>query len=485
MKPDTTTTNGMPAFSTTGNAVLNFYSNTSKGRSCDLSESFACAYREDKELALRALFQARDVRGGKGERKLFRDCLRWLSKNDPRVCRELIKFIPEYGRWDDMLHLIEKEVWPTVIETISNALKNGDGLCAKWMPRKATKNDLTAVAVRRALGFGEKPKQYRKLLVDLNNTVETKMCAGEWKNINYSHVPSLAGIRYNKAFSRRDPERYHEYLESITKGTTKVKVTTLYPYDVYTLLKVAKTTAATDYAEAAWKELPNYVGELSILPLVDTSGSMTSCPATNTISCAEMAMSLGLYLADKNKGPFAKTILNFNTDPHLYVIPDNLPLRGRFAKIMSMPWGGSTNIMAAFRQVLSIANKFKVSSEVMPAYILILSDMQFNSCTRDPTKRMMELISKEYEESGYQIPRVIFWNLNKHESSNTPVEASENGTILVSGFNPVILKSLLKGTFEDKNEDGVVTLGQQLTPEAFMREDLMQDRYDLGFEWLK
>jgi hypothetical protein len=313
------------------------------------------------------------------------------------------------------------------------------------------------------------PKQYRKSLVALTKVVETQMCSGDWDNINFNHVPSVAARNYKKAFAKHTP-KFAEYVAALVKGdpTVKVNANAIFPHDVlkgvigsYRVDALDKTT--TDHIVAQWNALPNYVGDASILPLVDVSGSM-SCPAgkNSNVTCMDVSVSLGLYLADKNKGAFKDTFLTFSDKPALMTLKGNVVQKA--SQMMKSDWGMSTNLHKAFEKILDVAVKGNVPQGDMPAMVLILSDMQFNQCVRNDDSAM-QMIERKFEAAGYAVPKVVFWNLNA--SDNVPVKADKSGAALVSGFSPAIMASLLGADVD------------QFTPEGIMLKTVMVDRYKL------
>jgi hypothetical protein len=313
------------------------------------------------------------------------------------------------------------------------------------------------------------PKQYRKSLVALTKVVETQMCAGDWDNINFSHVPSVAARQYKKAFNRHTPA-FAEYVAKLVSGdkTVKVNASAIFPHDVlkgvintYGPSKLDK--AETDHVIAQWDALPNYVGDASIMPIVDVSGSM-SCPAgkNSNVTCMDVSISLGLYLADKNKGVFKDTFLTFSDKPQLVTLKGNIV--DKVAQMSKSDWNMSTNLHAAMDKILDVAVKGNVPASDMPAMLLILSDMQFNQCARyDDTA--MQMIERKFADAGYTVPQIVFWNLNS--SDNVPVKADKSGAALVSGFSPSIMTSLLAADLD------------QFTPEGIMLKTVMSDRYAL------
>ena len=459
------TENGMKARKSTANAVVDLFYNAGASRGKDIKPAFAAALAENRELALRVAAWLRDARGGAGERQLFRDILVYLEKNDPEAAKALLAKVPELGRWDDLFVFNTKEMKSVAYTMLGDALREKNGLAAKWTPRQGK----IAAEIREF--FGMSPKFYRKSLVEMTKVVEQNMCAKEWEAINFSHVPSVAASRYKKAFNRNTPT-YAAYVAELKKDpkdrTIEVKVNAgaVYPYDVLkgriNSYGVSFDKTELDLIEAQWNALPNFVGDANILPLVDVSGSM-SCPAgKNTkLSCMEVAVSLGLYLADKNKGAFKDTFLTFSGKPELLHLKGNI--NQKISQMVKSDWDMNTNLNKAFAKILDVAVKGNVAQEDMPAMVLILSDMQFDACIKHDDSAI-QMIARKYEAAGYTIPKVVFWNLNA-AYGNAPVKFDKSGTALVSGFSPAVVKPLLAGDLDT------------FTPESVMLKTIMDDRY--------
>jgi hypothetical protein len=458
------TDNGMKARKNTANACVDLFFKIGASRGKDVTKDFIAAFVEDKDLALRIAGWVRDVRGGAGERQIFKDILKYLEKNDIESAKALVAKVPEIGRWDDIFVFEDKELKSFAYTMLGDALRAKNGLAAKWTPRKGP----VAAEVRQF--FGMSPKFYRKSLVEMTNVVETQMCAKEWDGINFSHVPSVAAARYKKAFNR-NTTKYAEYVAKLVKGddaSVKVNAAAVFPYDVlkgritsYGVVSVDKTER--DLIQKQWEALPNYVGDANILPLVDVSGSMTCSAGKNTtVTCLDVAVSLGLYLADKNTGKFKDTFLTFSGSPELITLKGNII--EKIDQMVKSTWAMNTDLNKAFVKILNVAVKGNVPQEEMPKMLLILSDMQFDGCV-DHDDSAIEMIRRSYEVAGYEMPKVVFWNLNAHD--NVPVKFNESGTALVSGFSPAIVKPLLCGDMEE------------FTPEAIMLKTVMQDRYAL------
>ena len=454
------TTNGMAALDVTGSKVLDLFYNIGSSRNNpEIVSTFYQAFGHDPLLAMKCLFWARDVRGGAGERKVFRDLMVSLESSHPMVVKKNIKLIPEMGRWDDLFVFTRPDIKSAAFELIEVALKAGNGLCAKWMPRKGA----DAVLLRNFMGLS--PKAYRKLLVGLSNTVEQKLCAQEFTAIEYGKLPSVASSRYQATFGRHDPAGYSKYKEGLAKGTEKINAGAVFPHDVLRPLFSGK--GEPEVVTAQWNALPNYVGDKRILPISDVSGSMT-CTASGSLTCLDISISLGLYLADKNTGGFHGVVGTFDDTPALYKLEGDIVTKVN--TIRHAPWGGSTNIEGTFQAVLSHAKRNAVPAEDMPEVILILSDMQFNQATGNTRGRstynptVIEMIRSQFQDAGYTMPGLVFWNLNA-SYGNQPGSAYENGVVMISGFSPSIMKPVLAGDFGN------------ITPEALMLDVLNAPRY--------
>jgi len=283
-------------------------------------------------------------------------------------------------------------------------------------------------------------------------------------------LPSVASARYQKAFWKNAPIGYENYVNALKKGEATINAGAVYPYDITKSLH----RGDKDVASAQWKALPNFLEGATemILPMVDTSGSM-SCAAGNNanVTCMDVAISLGLYISERNEGPFQDSFLTFSGSPELQYLKGDL--YDRFQQMNRSDWGMNTNIEAAFMKVLDQAVKHEVKADQMPDKIMILSDMQFDEATStrswgsrgntnewNPTAQQM--IEKLYSDVGYKIPKIIYWNLNSRHG-DVPVAFDKMGTALVSGFSPAILKSLLGG--------------DDFTPLSIMDKTIMNERY--------
>ena len=452
----TLTENGMVTNPTTLNKCVDLFFSIGamRGKSKDKVISlFNEAYKENPLIASKLLFWSRDVRSGAGERQIFRDIITHLVTTSPQTVRNNIGLIPEFGRWDDVLVLVGTELEGDMFTLIKESLTNGDALCAKWMPRKGI------VANRLRKLFKYTPKEYRKMLVNLTNVVETKMCANDWESIDYSKLPSLASSIYQKSFVKNDYDGYDEYKKDLVAGTAKVNAGAVYPYDI---IKSISQGGDTVVSEKQWESLPNWMegSNERVLPVVDVSGSMC-CPAggNDNLSCMDVAISLGMYISERNEGNFKDAFITFSNTPQLQYLTGGLT--ERILQLRRADWGFSTDLEAVFSLILEQAKLNDIPQDKMPTKIMILSDMQFNQAKhRDLGSQYM--IESMYNEAGYKKPDIIYWNLNSG-GGNFPVEFNKDGCALVSGFSPSILKPLLAG--------------KNMTPESIMMDTVNDERY--------
>jgi len=442
---DTLTNNGMPTNSTSLNSNVDMFFLAGASRNIsekDIEIIFQKAIVENPLVALKTLFWSRDVRGGAGERRFFRVCSKFLNKNYLELLEKNIEYVPEFGRWDDIFELNEDVVLPLIKE----GLEKENGLLGKWLPRKGE----FANSVRRYLKMT--PKEYRKLIVGLSDTVEQKLCAKDFENITYSHVPSVAMNKYRKAFLKNDENRFNDFISLVHEGKEEIKAGVLFPYQLYQAYEKGEDKAAV---EAQWINLPDYISESDerILPVCDVSGSMNGLPM-------DVSVSLGVYISERNKSIFKDAFITFSNDPSMQYLTGSL--YERLNQLRRAEWGFSTNLEGVYKLILSKAVENRIPEDEMPTKILIISDMEFNSCVANGGDTAIRMMERVYSDNGYKLPEIIFWNVNGRVG-NVPTRHDKKGVGLVSGFSPAILKSILQGSVE--------------TPESLMLKTVMSERY--------
>lgn len=469
----TYTENGAVTHGTTGSGCLDLFATIGALRSAEEQEilrRFVRAFTENPDLAMKTLFFARDVRGGLGERKVFRVCLRWLAQNAPASARKNIPHIAEYGRWDDLLSLMgtpcEKEALRVIkqqLEDDRNAMDMGDdvSLLAKWLPSiNASNTDTIRQAKRIARHLGMSDAQYRKTLVKLRQRIrilENNLREKDY-SFDYAKQPSKAMFKYRKAFQRNDGERYEAFLSKVSRGEAQLHTGTLTPYEIIKPFFYDKVSDQEANAiDATWKAQEDFTGDENALVVIDGSGSMycrtDPMPAT-------VALSLGVYFAERNTGAFRNHFITFSENPQLVEIKGETILE-KLRYCHGFDEVANTNIQKVFELILRTAVKNKVPQAEMPSTLYIISDMEFDSCADDASLTNFEYAKKIFGEAGYQLPRVVFWNVQSRNAQQ-PVTQNEQGVALVSGCSPRIFSMLKNGN---------------LSPMGYMLDILDAERY--------
>src|SRR5690606_9130193 len=380
----------------------------------------------------------------------FRVALKHLALHNKEALRKNLHLVPKFGRWDDLWVLLETSLKDDVAQLVKRQLiqdkkSERPSLLAKWMPSENASSYQTkkyAKILRQS--YGVTPKQYRKLLSALRkriNLVETKLTEKNYKDIQYDKLPSKAGMIYRGAFFRNDLERYQEFLDSLEKGEVKVNAGTLYPNDIVGKILGGgwgwsrHSEQDIQLFEGQWKNLPDFIGENkeSSIVMADVSGSMTGTPMN-------VAISLAMYIAERNKGVYRDHFLTFSSKPQLVKIQGSNIVE-KVNNISSADWGMSTNIESALLTLLQVAVKNSLPKEEMIKKIYIISDMQFDSAIRGSNLNIFKEAERQFNMHGYELPSIVFWNVNAYD--NQPMTMNEVGVQLVSGFSPSIMTQLL------------------------------------------
>ena len=498
----TLTENGAITHKTTKSDLLDMFAlgGAYRNRSdADVILLFKNAYKENPVYALKCLFYLRDVRGGQGERRFFRVAMKWLANSDVEAARRNLKYVAEFGRWDDLYLFVNTALEKDAFEFMKNQLAldmqcKTPSLLAKWLKSENTSSmESKLLAKKTRQYFGMTAKQYRKTLSILReriNVLERLMSAGKWDEIEFDKIPSKAGLIYKNAFARHDIERMKndstiQSYADFAKDTTKtVNAKALYPYEVvdkairlmgYNNAYFRRTSFSipldnTDrlMINKYWDNLADYINEANFngIAVVDTSGSMTGGTADAPIN---VAISLGMYCATKNQGPFKDHFITFESSPHMVKV-EGVDFCDKVHRITGADWGGSTNIEAVFDLLLDTAIRNNCNQDEIPQNVIIISDMEFNSSVTtssygriygNKVNTLFEDMSEKWRRNGYEMPKLTFWNVDARQN-NIPM-TSDGNVNYVSGMSPVIFEQVLKG----------------LTAYDLMMDKLDSDRYSV------
>lgn len=415
----------------------------------DYMSKWHAAYAENKELAMRLLFWMRDVRGWAWVRDAFNYIYHQLSPEDKE---HYAKYIPEYWRRKDVFEQAALDYEPFKRLIDQAFIDEKDWLFFKWFPRKW----VVFETFRKLHEF--KPKFLRKSIVSHSKTVEQQMSANVWDEIEFEHVPSKAMSKYSDAFDRHAHIRFQEFISNTPEA---VHSTTLYPADLYRSMRQGKDSKVI---QAQWNNLPNFIEwDKTFLPIIDVSWSMTwsSSSSETGITPIMNSIALWIYLAERNKSVFKNAFMSFSSNPKMHYIEWN-DICSKFNYVHRDPtmWY-TTNIQAAFDLILRTAMVEQLSQSDLPDYVIILTDMEFNSSDVQ-WKTNFEVIKYKFEQYGYKMPTLVFWNLN-WRIWNVPVTIHDSWTMLVSWYSPSIMKSVLAS--------------KVITPYDLMMETLDSERY--------
>ena len=470
----TYTENGAVTYSTTLSDCLDLFATVGALRRESDSEiiaRFVRAYSENRDIAMKLLFFARDIRGGLGERRVFRVILRWLAEHETETARKNVSYVAEYGRFDDLLALMgtpcEKEMMDVLkaqFDADNDALKNcGEvSLLAKWLPSvNASSAETVAQGKKIARYFGMTDADYRKALTALRariRIIENNLREKDY-TFDYEKQPSRAMYKYRKAFIRNDGERYGRFLDRVSSGDAKLHTGALMPYEIINpFFRRAVSDEERRAINTTWISQEDFGNTENALAVIDGSGSMYGgaepIPAT-------VALSLGIYFAERNKGAFKNHFITFSEKPQLVEIKGE-DIYDKVIYCHSFNEVANTNIQKVFELILNTAKKHSLPQDELPAKLYIISDMEFDYCTEDSSLTNFEYANKLFKAAGYRLPEVIFWNVSSRHCQQ-PVTKNEQGVALVSGCTPRLFSMVASG---------------ELNPYAFMLEVVESERYE-------
>ncbi len=469
----TLTENGAVTLRTSGSECLDLFATIGALRSAEeeeITRRFLRAFAEDRTIAMKLLFYGRDIRGGLGERRVFRIILNWLAKEYPDTVRKNLSLISEYGRWDDVLVLLDTTCEGDVMNLITRQLKEDQkarergesvSLLAKWLPSVNTSNrEAVAQAKRIARALGLLDAGYRKMLAALRayiRILENNLREKDY-TFEYDAQPSKAMFKYRKAFRRNDGERYSAYLDSVSRGEVQMHTGTLMPYEI--VEKAMHGGGDADERktlDVTWNALENNTDDRNALCVIDGSGSMYWGGNPLPIS---VAVSLGMYFAERNKGAFRNHFITFSHTPKLVEIK-GADLVEKVKYCMSYNEVADTNIQKVFELVLDAAVRNHLPQEELPETLYIITDMEFNCCTRGADITNFEYARELYGRYGYKLPQLVFWNVQSRNEQQ-PVSMNEQNVVLLSGCTSRLFSMAVSG---------------DLDPYQYMLQVLNSERY--------
>lgn len=360
----------------------------------------------------------RDPRHGMGRRDLGRELMKQTNVDAETVIH--------VGRFDDLYNIFGFEG-----DVIMFGYAKDNALAKKWLPRYTSGKASKARAIKLMNHFNLSIQEYQKFIK--TDTIETLLNSHKKDflgntiydrrdEINFEHIPSLARLKWSKKL--QTIPGYADYMEKVSKGEAKINFKVANAYDVVKNLQEEKISPKE--ADIYWNKI-NKV-EMSVIPIIDVSGSMY-----DDNDSINKALSVGLTLAEGST--YAKDMfITFSAAPQLEKIKGD-DLNEKLYNLSYANWGWSTNLGKVF-DLLRDLNKY-------PEYLVVLSDMEFDSGSRGSKDQLMnELKSKGIDT------KIIWWNFNSRNI--TLPETDKYGNIFMSGYNTQLLELLENGMDAEK-----------------------------------
>lgn len=495
------TENGAVALKTSYNKNLDFFVKVTRGCAVETYvDLFVEAYKENPYDALRVLLNLRDCRDGKGERLIPQTLMFYLKITAPELYKDIIKDYVKYGYFKDLLvimemtikwyialdgekdtsnetifrynlkNMVEYDIWidqlTTDIANLRSKTNAPISMAAKYAPSEKCHYDKhplhfgTTIGIFMAKRKGETSKEmktYRVMLSELRahlNLIETNLSTGKFDKIEFNHIPSIAHHKLADALKRKTnanndisdertmlAERYNNYLLSLKNKDKDVKINSkgLQPHML--VEKYLDALESDQTIESQWEGLVDDIRKTGVfkqaIAMSDVSGSMKGEPMTVSIA-------LGILVSMCTESPFNGHIMTFETHPKFIDISKEMSLFKKVKKVANAPWGGSTNIEAAFDLLLTDAKRYKLSPDQMIKTVFIFTDMQFDSANGgNETSTTLQNIKAKYKQSGYDVPTIVCWNLRSSTSQTMPCEQDTPGLICLSGFSSSLMKQVV------------------------------------------
>ena len=469
-------------------------------------------------------FQTRDIRGGKGERKLFYQFIEALHQVNPAETERMLSLVPEYGCWRDLWEIWQRipALEPAILELVHhtyiksvNYMRLGPsremGLLAKWLPREKSKTfpglakKIAQHIYRSELVPNKQMMYYRTMCSEMNRTlktVEVNMCGKTWAQISPEAVPGRCLKIHDKAFLNEptkkkghidgelrfpdDEDRmecrahFQEFVEGLKAGTKKAHgANVVLPHEL--VVKTEDyTTSADQHAiiQAQWdgirEETVKGGGLGKSVAMCDFSGSMHGTPM-------EVSRALGILISEITHPAFRDHILTFDAVPQWHSFVGKKTLKAKLASIKGCGQGLNTDFYKACQCIIArmVQNKVPVGEE--PEDLIVITDMGFDaastprssSSTLYAWETQLVRIRREFLEAGEKVwgkgcgwtpPRIVIWNV-RAEYKDFHAKADEEGVVQLSGWAPSMLKALQTGV-------------KVQTPYEGMRHILDDARYD-------
>lgn len=442
----------------------------------DFEKKIVRSYKESPDMTLRTLMYGRDILKGTARRDTFINGVKILVGKKLLSTNMLLKLLRHnvsngigyYKDWINLYNEIENKQFrnQTITEfaSICKRIANGkievpfyERNLLKWMPRSGSIFNLTRSRLKM------NPKQFRKLLTS-QPTVEQLLCGRKFDEVDFSKVPGKAMTLYKKAFSKRMPERFVEYLQSLVKTSTTDKLVTKMNVNTMSVDQLSYANGNSEsYVEAVFAQMKNNLmdKDLSAIVVADTSYSMMQYNGPK-VTLRDMAVAMAALFGSLLKGPFHNTCMSFSQNAYFHRWEDSTPFKDIQRQVATGDCS-NTDVQKVFNLILNTGIDNQLADEDMPKMVILVSDMQFDQTANGWDN--IKLMRKKFEDAGYTVPTVVFWNMSS-EYKNTPLKGFEHG-ILMSGYSQNLWDTLVSQELEN------------YSPINYVKSVLSNERYSI------
>lgn len=431
----------------------------------DTLDLFYKSLRQNVTCTIKILIYIRDIKNGLGKRNLFRKILASLAVKETYIAKQLMYYIPSFGRYDDLFVLLKTPLEEELITYVKSILyqdleniRKGEpiSLLAKWMPSiNASNKEVVKMGRYFASRLNLSEQEYRKILSELRKgiIVENNLRIKDY-DIDYTRIPSSARYKYKDVFLRNDTNKYIEYLQNkkINDDTNMYMINK----EIYGLFNLNELNESKiKEIESRWEKYFAKKEELNTLVVRDGSISMY-CNKKVPILIVD---ALALYYSSKLKGMWKNKVVNFSEEPEFI----DLDQGNVYLNIKKLEKYSNSSNLDIEKLLLLILTNMKKDLERHDKIdrILIVSDLEFEIGVNNIKK--LKAIKKQFNKLHIDIPQIIYWNVN---AKNVGFE--NNKDVMDVKFINGVSKDLVDLVVENKRLDNVSLLNKCISKYNFV-----------------
>tara|TARA_Y100000385_G_C13099650_1_gene643658 strand:+ start:2034 stop:3443 length:1410 start_codon:yes stop_codon:yes gene_type:complete len=439
----------------------------------ELHKYLSLSAKESIGDTIKAVFYIRHI---KGCRRLGRHSYQWLFLNYPGEFMKVIRKIPEYGRWDDLLWL-----WPGLLQLNSEEvdfinrnycsdvkvtdivilqkyqndivritgeklvedrlamlLNQPVSLCAKWCPSEKDSLDRRYNLVRtlcKAMSWNKATyrKEYLTPLRKYTRIIEPLMCDNRWSEIDIERVPRCAMKKLKMTFRKRLPanlEYYEKYCKYYKQPSSYEFMGNIYSYTQNEWNNILEMTDKTH-------------GTISV---IDISSSMKKWNYSQDydFNPVDVSVGIGILLANTLQGYFKNKFITFSHNPEILTLSETDNVFEHHKHVTNSDWSTKLDISSVLDILLYTAISYDVTKDEFPRNLLVITD----ASSENASSVINESIFSKYKKSIYLIPHIKFWNLG----SNNHMSDEREYVTEIAGFSHIFVKPLITSNKFELND---------------------------------